>query len=489
MTQLTPAQAFHEAQRLLRMGDYPRAGSLTQQLVQNLPDEPIVRGLHGAALARMGRLVPGLALMQESMDKQDNERVKMFLAMECSAALRRLNRCDEALAMAERAIEAEPENPEALGSKAEALVDLGRFDDAKTLVDSAGEADALRLAIAWGRACLLLGDAAAGVDRAAAAAKTVGASAVDLARLLQVLGQLCERTGRDDEAFDAWRRGARLRPAEFDADAHRKAVDELMAAWTAAAVGRLSRPDQGGDRNVFLIGAPGAGHELVEAVIASHPEAFGCGDLGTLGRVCRTKLGAEKSSAKRVVTRPGRIKGKDLADGAMEYAAEVGHICPESVARAVDAHEVNFYHAGAIPLMLPEARVVICTREPIEAALAHYAAIPGTPQTHDLEDLGRYTADAMRLSAHWKQLFEAIGARVHEVRYEDLVGDTEATARALFAFLGLGFDAACLAPEKNAKLRALAGDEMRLPISAQVHERGERYRGRTKALRGGIAGE
>jgi len=489
MTQLTPAQAFHEAQRLLRMGDYPRAGSLTQQLVQNLPDEPIIRGLHGAALARMGRLMPGLALMQDSMDKADNERVKMFLAMESSAALRRLNRCDEALALAERAVEAEPTNPEARGAKAEALVDLGRFDEAKAFVESCGDEDAPRQAIAWGRACLLVGDPAAGVERVAAASAKVGVSAVDLARLLQVLGALCERTGREDQAFDAWRRGARLRPAEFDAEAHRKAVNEIIGGWSASSIAKVARPSGGGERSVFLIGAPGAGHGLVEAVIASHPDAFGCGDLGSLGRVCRGKLGAEKTSNKRVVTQPGRLKGKDLAEAAKDYNTEIGHICPEGATRAVDAHEVNFYHAGVIPLMMPEARVVICTREPIETALAHYAEIPGTPETHDLDDLGRYTADAARLSRHWKQFFETIGARVHEVRYEDLVGQTEKTVRGLLEFLGLEFDAACLSPEQNAKLRALASDELRLPLSAQVHERAEKFAGRTKALRGGLGAE
>lgn len=489
MTQLTPAQAFNEAQRLLRMGDYPRAGSLTQQLVQNLPDEPIIRGLHGATLARMGRLAPGLGMMQDALDKAEQERFKTFMAVECSTVLRRLNRLDEALEMAERAVGFEPDNPEARGAKGEALVDLGRFDEAKAFLATPADDDTAGPALAWGRACLLSGDAAAGVGRVAAAAGRVGVSAVELERLLRLLGQLCERTGRDDQAFDAWRRAARLKKAEFDTDAHRKLVDNMIAQWTPEALAKIAGPADGGERSVILVGSPGAGHELVEAVIASHPGAFGLGDLGILAHVCRKDLEAEKTPFGRIVVQPGRLKGRQLADGAATYAEEVGGVAPEGVTRVVDAQVHNFYHAGVVRLMLPGARIVLCTRDPQESALACFAAVSGAPYARDLEELGRYTADAQRLCIHWKNLLAATGAKVHEVRTEDLAGDTERTARSLFDFLDLEFDGRCLTPEKHANLRTPPGDEARLPMSAQIQARAERFAGRTKALRTGLENE
>jgi tetratricopeptide (TPR) repeat protein len=485
MTQLSPSQAFNEAQRLLRMGDYPRAGSLTQQLVQNLPDEPPIRGLHGAALARNGRLGPGLAMMLDALDKAGEDRVKCFLAIECCWTMRQLNRAGEALELAERAIGFDASNTEACGAKAGALVDLGRLDDAKAFVESC-EGDGPGLSLAWGRACLLGGDAEAGVERVAAASKQVGVSAVDLEDLLRVLGALCERTGRDDDAFDAWRRAARLRPAEFDADANTKTVNELINQWTPEALAKIAPPKGGSGRSVFLVGAPGAGHELVEAIIASHPDGFGCGPVNVLAGVCRSNLGAEPTSFRRVIKQPGKLKGRQLMDAGKAYAEQIAKACPGEQKRLVDAQAHNFYHAGAIPLMNPRAKIVVCTREPIEAALASFASVPNQPWAHDLQDLGQYSADASRLCVHWMELFEATGAKFHQVKYEDLVAEPETTVRALIEFLGLEFDAACLSPEKNAALRTLPGDELRLPMSEQVHTRADKFAGRTKSLRTGL---
>lgn len=486
MTQLTPSQAFHEAQRLLRMGDYPRAGSLTQQLVQNLPDEPAIRGLHGAALARLGRSMAGIVLMQQALEKAEDDRVRRFLAIESSTALRRVNRCDEALDMAEQAIGFGEPSADALAAKAEALVDLGRLDEGKALVIESGHEDNAALAIAWGRACLLLGSAAEGAERVLDATKRVGVSAVELGRLLRLLGQLCERIGREDDAFDAWRRAARLSQGAFDADGHRKVVDGLIERYTPESLKKVMRAEGIGAQNVFLIGPPGAGHELVQSIIASHPLGFGCGEIGVLATVCRGKLGAEQTSFRRVVQQPTRLRGKQLNEAGHAYAGEVRKLCADEVTRIVDAQAANVYHAGVLPLMLPEAKIVMCVRDPIESALARFAAVTGASYARDLEDLGSYTRDIVSLCDHWRSLYAGLGVAVYEVRYEDLVARTDPTVRALLEFVGLEFDAKCLSPETNATLLIEPNDEARLPIGEQIHERSVRFAARTKSLRTGL---
>ncbi len=486
MTQLTPAQAFHEAQRLLRMGEYPRAGSLTQQLVQNLPDEPAIRGLHGAALARLGRSAAGIVLMKQALEKSEDDRVRQFLAIETSSALRRLHRGEEALDMAETAIGCGAENEDAQAVKAEALIDLGRLDEAKQLIESWDGDDAVGLAIAWGRACLLGDDAASGVERVSKASKRIGTSAVDLTRLLRVLGQLCERTGATDQAFDAWRRAAKLTKGEFDAAGHHKVVEGLIEQYTPSALGKISRAAGHGERNVFLIGPPGSGHELVEGIIASHSTGFGCGEIGALATVCRGKLGAETTSFRRVVTHPTRLRGKQLTEAATAYSEEINKLCPDGTTHVADAQPMNVYHAGLLPLMMPDARIVLCTREPIEAAMSTFAAVTGATFARDLEDLGSYTRDVVALCEHWSALLVSVGAQVHTLRFEDLTANTEPTVRHLLEFLGLGFEEACLTPETSALRLLEPSDEARLPMSSQITQRGSTYAERTKALRNGL---
>ena len=55
--------------------------------------------------------------------------------------------------------------------------------------------------------------------------------------------------------------------------------------------------------------------------------------------------------------------------------------------------------------------------------------------------------------------------RVHRVLYEDMVGETERTVRALLAACGLAFEPACLAfHETERAVRTASSEQVRRPI-------------------------
>ncbi|GAB4386149.1 MAG: hypothetical protein Kow0022_14330 [Phycisphaerales bacterium] len=477
MTQLTPPQAFHEAQRLIRMGDFPRAAGLTQQLVQNIPDEPAIRGLHGIATARMGLPENGLRLLAEACEKAESSKVLPFLLTEKAWVLRTLNRPEEARQACEAAREADPEFADLPGAMAECLIDLGRYDEARSVLGPSKEDEPVSAAAARGRLALLTERPDDAADELARVCERVGVAAIDLERILRLLGELRELQGRFDDAARAYRRAAKLRRADYDPKSHRAMVDEIISGWTPAAVGKLQRSDVDGSGAVFFFGLPGAGQDVAERVVASHPSAFGGGELMTLTRVARGGLGAQRRSFRHVVPRPNLLKGKQLKAAGSIYMARLAEFGSQFT-RVTNANVLNDYLAGLVPLMLQGAHVVFCLRTPAEAAFAWFASIPGPthPYAQDTADLMDAMEDRSRLMEHWRVLFDAMGVPVHEFSLERFAEAPEREAKALVEAVGLSEDPRCAEPHIHAKTRIAPPDILRMPVSRWA-KRWDHFRG------------
>ena len=94
-----------------------------------------------------------------------------------------------------------------------------------------------------------------------------------------------------------------------------------------------------------------------------------------------------------------------------------------------------------IQLILPNAKIIDARRHPLGCCFSnfrqHFAR--GQAFTYDLDDLGRYYADYVRLMAH---VDAVLPGRVHRVIYERMVDDTEAEIRSLARLLRAGVRAA-----------------------------------------------
>ena len=101
----------------------------------------------------------------------------------------------------------------------------------------------------------------------------------------------------------------------------------------------------------------------------------------------------------------------------------------------------------------------------------HFAR--GQDFTYDLEDLGRYYADYVRLMAH---VDAVLPGRVHRVIYERMVDDTETEVRALLAYCGLEFEPACLEFYKTERaVRTPSSEQVRQPIYRDSTDEWRRY--------------
>jgi hypothetical protein len=110
----------------------------------------------------------------------------------------------------------------------------------------------------------------------------------------------------------------------------------------------------------------------------------------------------------------------------------------------IDKTPLNFLHIGLLRLILPNARIIHCRRDPMDTCLSCYTKLFETEQkfTYDQRELGLFYTAYRRLMAHWIALVPE--DRLITVDYETLVGDLTGEAGRVLEFLDLPWNDACL---------------------------------------------
>jgi hypothetical protein len=208
---------------------------------------------------------------------------------------------------------------------------------------------------------------------------------------------------------------------------------------------------------------PRSGTTLVEQILASHPQVHGAGELTALETILIDQLGARLSPIDRA-RRLADLSAGDLAAMGGAYISRIRALAPGAL-RVTDKMPANFRFAGLIRLMLPNARIIHCRRDPVDTCLSCYARkfSRGQPYAYDLRELGLYYRAYDALMAHWRRLLPM--DRLIEVRYEQVVGDLEGEARRMIAFLDLAWDDACLTFHRTRRpVRTASVNQVRQPL-------------------------
>jgi tetratricopeptide (TPR) repeat protein len=284
-----------------------------------------------------------------------------------------------------------------------------------------------------------------------------------------------DRVGAYDCAFrhleQARNHQARLRP--FNSDGYSAAVDTLIGVFAKGAVWPSRERDAATARPIFIVGMPRSGTTLTEQVLASHPGVAAGGELAALPSASYRvqELSSDHRPYPYGLKTISTAALRELARG---YLGQLDKI--DTAGRMVtDKLPFNFMHLGIIALMFPGAKVVHCRRDPLDNCTSCYftSFAEEVAFAADLGTLGRYYADYHRLMAHW---CEVLPITMLELKYEDLVSDTEAAIRRLLGYCELDWEPACLKfHETQREIRTPSRWQVRQPIYGNSVARWRRY--------------
>jgi Flp pilus assembly protein TadD len=283
------------------------------------------------------------------------------------------------------------------------------------------------------------------------------------------LGKAWTDAGEADLAFANLSSANRLKRADlaYDVQADVDWLERIAAASPPALFERFAGAGAASELPVFILGMPRSGTSLVEQILASHPEVHGAGELNDLEAVIRQEAGVDDVAQAYPAMLSG-LSATALKGLGEAYLARIRPLAGDA-ARITDKMPGNFPFAGLIALMLPQARIIHCRRNPMDTCLSCYSKkfTSGQAFTYDLRDLGCYYRAYAALMAHWRRVLPP--ERFIEVDYEQVVGDLEGEARRLVAFCGLAWDEAC--HETRRAVRTASVNQVRQPLYAGSVER------------------
>jgi tetratricopeptide (TPR) repeat protein len=278
------------------------------------------------------------------------------------------------------------------------------------------------------------------------------------------LGKMREDAGRHDDAFAAYAEGNHLQRMRFPHDEAREAalVARLRSVFHADLFARRSLPDPTSSRTpIFIVGMPRSGTSLIEQILASHPGIHGAGELTDLHDVVHSLDTSTAAYPEIVPTLPVEVLqhlGEAYMERAWRHAPQATHV--------TDKLPANFLHVGMIHLMLPHAKIIHAMRDPMDSCFSCYARLFEDGHldfSYDLDTVGRYYLRYIELMQHWHRVLPP--GTVLDLRYEDMVADTEGQARRLLDYLGLPWDEGCLDFHRNTRaVRTASIAQVRKPI-------------------------
>lgn len=288
-----------------------------------------------------------------------------------------------------------------------------------------------------------------------------------------LLGNLLDKEGEYDEAFDCYHRANTLSPAAYH---HANQVQRFSALIDFFSVDRHPRLPRATNRSklpVFIVGMPRSGTTLVEAILASHPLVHGAGELGDIFQM-RPELARASGAGRPYPHCLETISVKTLDHFAGMHLANLASRAKD-VARVTDKMPQNFVQLGLIDLLFPGARIIHCMRNPLDTCLSIYfhPLIQHHAYATDLTNLGLYYREYLRLMAHWRTVLRV---PLLDLRYEDLVENPEEKTRLLLDFCELPWDERCLRHHESGRVaNTFSYDQVRQPIYKKSVARWRHY--------------
>lgn len=453
-------------------GRFDEAAQLLKRARALAPGDPHILNSFGICLKELGRNDDALEAFNAALRADPDMAAAHFNR---GALLESLSEIKRARSAYEKAAAADPRYAEPIASLAWLDAQAGDAASARTHAERAlalAPTNVLaRMALA--SADLQSGDLAAAAPRLSQLSDDSSSSPTNRSIVLGLIGDLNDAEGRPEDAFAAYAASnaelEALNAGRFAVPGMESALDHArrLGAWFEA-------PDPGPWReappqrpravdpkaHIFLVGFPRSGTTLLENVLAAHPDVVSLEEKDCLAAASDRYLASNDALERLARISPGEAMRERDA-----YWSKVRSFGIEARGRVfIDKMPLASVALPLVAKLFPNARVLFARRDPRDVVLSCFRRRFGMNaamyQLLTLDGAAAYYDAVMRLSKRYREL---LPLPQHEVRYESLVEDFEATARAACEFLGLEWQADMADFAAKARTRGIS-----TPSAAQV---------------------
>jgi len=230
---------------------------------------------------------------------------------------------------------------------------------------------------------------------------------------------------------------------------------EIKETFNAELYNKYPKSGYNDSSNIFIVGMPRSGTTLVEQILSSHPDVFGADEVDFIPQIIRKRFGQKSMSL--YFNQVLDFDAKEFCVLGEEYIAKIKSIS-SNAKRATDKLPKNFESIGFIKLILPNAKIIHCTRNSRDNCFSifknHFVG-SGINFAYDLNEICSYYNIYSELMNHWSYVFPDF---IFQAKYENLISNTKDEVKKLLEWCDLTWSNDCLNFEKNKRLINTASD-------------------------------
>ena len=351
-----------------------------------------------------------------------------------------------AMRLLDEAKSADPDFPPTLVARAQVLMYLARFAEAKTDITKAllrGQ----KIAQAWWLASRLgkATDAQNHTTELTAQLATPNRSPADIALLGHALHKELDDLGRYEEAWQALERGNQAKRSLVRYEYAE--TDKLLTALCATPTNRGVHDSdalKSGSVPIFIIGMHRSGTTLLEQMLDGHPQVQGVGELYDFTSAMRYQTDHHCPGViDQVIVERAGATGFDFKAVGNRYLEGLAWRL-QGKSYLTDKLPSNFLNTGFICQALPQAKLLHMVRDPVEVCFSNLRELfsNANPYSYDQIELADFYLQYHRLMGCWRQAYPG---RVLDIHYDRMVRDPETVMREVSDFSGLEFTPEMLA--------------------------------------------
>ena len=394
------------------------------------------------SLSKMDRVDEAINAFSRSIDLDGSNFKAHFLL---GNAFRKAHRIDEAVISYDNAVKINPSHADALIGKSLSLKNLGKFEQSLEICKKAID---IRpdFGFAHRHITAMLTYEDAKDPHIAEMESIYNHNSLQLEDRIQLafgLGKCFEDVKNYKKAFFYLNEGNKLhrKTIEYTTEGRKERVSDIKVNFTKDFFNSSQELSKQGKKIIFVLGMPRSGTSLVEQILASHSRVYGAGEKGFLAKTTfKALFPIEEVSFPRNLSLHDQKSFDNLG---RDYVRMIENLGKDEGRLVVDKMPYNFEHIGVIHKALPEAKIILCERDPLDNCFSIFKAKFGAKNeyAYNLEEIGEYYNLYLDLIAHWESV---LPNKLHRVKYEELISNQEIISREMINVCDLDWEEDCM---------------------------------------------
>ena len=189
---------------------------------------------------------------------------------------------------------------------------------------------------------------------------------------------------------------------------------------------------------IFIVGMPRSGTTLVEQVLASHSEVFGAGEITYLDDTINKFF-----IYKKTLFDSKAFFKKNFHNAGNYYIKKIREINSKKK-YIINKLPLNFRWLGLIKLILPNAIIIHCKRNPMDTCLSIFQQnfnVKGNEYSFKLSEIGTFFNLYIDIMNHWKKILPNC---FYEIKYEDFINNQKKETKKLLNYCNLKWENKCM---------------------------------------------